>query len=111
MAAAIRYRRFVKLGMKQHRARSVLSAGGSSKYPDARNVHVRIFGGSRLDPGDAIRQTRIREIVPADIVKRFRANAVPMASHCTRMNPASVIAEERRDALKDFGTYAPCGPL
>ena len=81
MATGVGNAGFVEIAVIQHRAQRVLPAGGSAVDAHMRQVHEGVRGRRRLDPEDAIGQTGIAEIFPADILEFLRAARGPHAIH------------------------------
>src|SRR5688572_30723292 len=69
MTTARRHSHFIKLRMKQHSAGGVLASRRIAVNSHARQVHVRIFCRGSLHPQNAVRETRVLEIFPTDIVE------------------------------------------
>src|SRR5262249_17939307 len=65
--------RLIELRMKQNGPCGVLSASRCAVNADARNVQAWIFRGGGFHPEDAVWETGVLEVVPADVVKRLRA--------------------------------------
>src|SRR4051812_47023412 len=59
--------------MKNHGGSGVLSASRGAENTDAADIQVWIFSSGCLDPGDAVGQSGVREIVPANSMKRLGA--------------------------------------
>src|SRR5665213_343399 len=57
--------------MEEHCAERVLSTGRRTVDPHAADVVERVFGGDRLVPQNAVRETRVSEVLPRDIMKRL----------------------------------------
>src|SRR5688572_16656445 len=73
VATAVRDGGFVKLRMEKNSGGGVLSAGGCSKNANARNVEVAKFFRGGFHPENAIFETAVFEILPANVVKSFGA--------------------------------------
>ncbi len=73
VAAAGGDRHLVELRMEEHGAGGILPAGGGAIDADAGEIHVRILRGGGLHPQNAVGESGVLEVVPADVVKRLRA--------------------------------------
>ncbi len=69
MAATVSNADLVELGVHQHPAHRILATGGATIDTYTGKVHRRILRCSRFDPGDAVREACIAEVLPADIVE------------------------------------------
>ena len=93
VAAAIGDGDFVKFRMEQHRARGVLPARRGAVNADAVGVHVGILFCGGFDPENAVGETGVGEVVPANVVESFGAiggHQPMLSSILTTMNPLEV---------------------
>jgi len=74
VAAAVGAGGPVSITVIEQRPHGILAAGGTAVNVDARKVHVRIFSRWCLNPGDAIGETGILEVFPANVMKGLGAS-------------------------------------
>src|SRR5205814_745475 len=72
VTATVRGRGLVEVAVEEQGPQRVLAAGRAAVDADARQVEVRVFRGRRLQPQDTVGETRVAEVLPADVVKRLR---------------------------------------
>ena len=71
VAAAIRGRGRVEVAVVQHRTQGVLAAGGAAVDAHAGDVQRGEFFRRGPQPGDAVRQAGVLQVLPADVVEGF----------------------------------------
>ena len=67
--------------MEQHAGGRILAAGRRAVDPHPAQVVLRVFLGDGLMPENAVGETGVLEVVPADVVKRLGAIGRPHAVH------------------------------
>src|SRR6185436_9886568 len=83
VAAAIGGGGFVEIAEVEHGGEGVLAAGASSEDAHAGEIHPGARRRCRLHPCDAIRETAVLEILPANVVEGART---PVGAHAVDLD-------------------------